>query len=470
MCIANQPSNIMKPFLLKIQFILALCGSFLSLQGTNYYIQYNNSCIATLEFEVTDANGKVKRTYSYQINNSAADRIQFELATAGIIKQDYWPGQMLGCSDLYSIPSLVESINNGVDFVYFVRQGEKKVELVPVASATYIKIQNGSITYTSRDLSFHLSNANGFRGENLSTRTGQFISFEGTLTGFCPTTYLFRQKYHSSYNTGLPAAYSISSDFLFLETLGFIEKKTTSSISGITVEMVKLARINGIFTYDWLASLCTGSKYQILDIAAEKRDLTEYAAGRERYNYNAGTTTPRGVTNYDFTGTFNSPQVKDPCNEISGNGIHIVRKNETLFGIAERYDLSVEELKNINNLPSNILSPCTRLIVNKSGQVGPPRQSAPTDYEISRRPSNTPDFSTERQYIKSGTENTISTIQHRVNTYDNYYSLATQYRYPSVERFLLENNFRQDTRLTPGQIINIKVRISAFDNSISPYK
>lgn len=50
---------------------------------------------------------------------------------------------------------------------------------------------------------------------------------------------------------------------------------------------------------------------------------------------------------------------------VSGSNYYVVKKGDSLWSIARKYNLSVNELKALNNLSSNVLSVGQRLIVGK---------------------------------------------------------------------------------------------------------
>lgn len=55
----------------------------------------------------------------------------------------------------------------------------------------------------------------------------------------------------------------------------------------------------------------------------------------------------------------------DSTDDVSNDTYYVVKSGDTLWSIARRYNLSVDELKSLNNLSSNVLSIGQRLIVGK---------------------------------------------------------------------------------------------------------
>lgn len=56
---------------------------------------------------------------------------------------------------------------------------------------------------------------------------------------------------------------------------------------------------------------------------------------------------------------------KISANKSSENQVYIVKKGDTLYSIAKRYSISVDEIKKLNNMKDNHLSVGTQLLLNK---------------------------------------------------------------------------------------------------------
>jgi LysM repeat protein len=60
-------------------------------------------------------------------------------------------------------------------------------------------------------------------------------------------------------------------------------------------------------------------------------------------------------------------EVKRPIKAPAGGSVHVVAAKETMFSISQAYNVSVDELKQWNNLPDNSLSIGQELIIKKGG-------------------------------------------------------------------------------------------------------
>lgn len=408
----------------------------------NYYIQYDPACVDVLEYESVDQTGKKSHSWTYQVLLNPSERIQFSLSNEGIQQQDYLPGQMLSCYNLNLNAKLVETVNKGLDRAFLVRPRGNKIEVVPILSATRIKIENNKLSYTAKDFNFLFDLEFGFGGENLTGQTGQFISFEGTLHEYCTRSYIFRKKDMITPTGRAAGSVKNSTDLLFVKELGFIEETMTDPATGAPVSIKKLIKSNGKPTAVYIQEICAGAMTRPVNPVLINGDQ-------------APVETPKGydvVINPPSVTPNETPQSTDPCLQVSGNGVHIVRKNETLGKIAKQYGLTVSGLKQQNGLTSDIIYPCTKLDVSKTAQVtafttNPPAYEiiasksgegvpAPSSYEVMEGPKPAA-WQTTNGY-------------HIVQPGENVALVAMKYGY-TESRFRIMNDLSAGEALKPGQ-------------------
>ncbi|EDP70066.1 hypothetical protein FBALC1_11052 [Flavobacteriales bacterium ALC-1] len=73
------------------------------------------------------------------------------------------------------------------------------------------------------------------------------------------------------------------------------------------------------------------------------------------------------VANFDVQTETIAIEKTNDANKLSTSNFHIVDKNETLYGIAKRYGLSINELKSKNNLNTNLIKVGQKLRVRNFG-------------------------------------------------------------------------------------------------------
>ncbi len=60
---------------------------------------------------------------------------------------------------------------------------------------------------------------------------------------------------------------------------------------------------------------------------------------------------------------------KSYCLEQSSNGIHVVQPTETLYGIAQMYNVSIEEIRQLNKLKDDRIFPCMKISITPKVNV-----------------------------------------------------------------------------------------------------
>ncbi len=124
------------------------------------------------------------------------------------------------------------------------------------------------------------------------------------------------------------------------------------------------------------------------------------------------------------------------CKEVSTYGTHIVQPNETLYGIARQYGVTVDQLKKFNGLRRTVISPCQKLLTRPASEVV-----------------------TQRNDILVAKDG--STYVHVVQRGETLYQLANRYGY-TVDKFKAINGLNSN-------VINVGQRLRISDcNCPSP--
>lgn len=109
---------------------------------------------------------------------------------------------------------------------------------------------------------------------------------------------------------------------------------------------------------------------------------------------------------------------------------HKVRRGENLAGIAEKFNMTVDELKELNGLASNRINYGQQLIVSQLSSAAP-KKAAATKAEPKQR-----------------------TIRHKVKSGESYYSIAQ--KFDCSVNDLKEWNRKSSTKIKPGDVVIIK--------------
>ena len=140
------------------------------------------------------------------------------------------------------------------------------------------------------------------------------------------------------------------------------------------------------------------------------------------------------------------PTASNPCGIAPTDGIHVVQKGETLYGISKRYGLTIQQIQAWNNMQSSInLNLCQQLKVKANAQPG----STPATTGGSRPADTTTD--------KGGTASAESagywmqaSKEHLVKPGESVASLANLYGYTEA-RFRKMNGLASTEQVRAGQ-------------------
>lgn len=162
----------------------------------------------------------------------------------------------------------------------------------------------------------------------------------------------------------------------------------------------------------------------------------------------------------------------DNSSSADNNKYYIVKKGDSLYSIARRNNMTVDELKSLNNLTSNILSIGQKLIISSGSNVpnnvyvvknGDTLWSIANNFNVSvndlknaNNKSNNSLSIGEKLIIpgKSTGEN-VSTIIYTVKSGDNLYSIARRYNV-TVNEIKSLNNLSSNL-LSIGQKLSIPI-------------
>lgn len=169
--------------------------------------------------------------------------------------------------------------------------------------------------------------------------------------------------------------------------------------------------------------------------------------------------------------TLRIPRLENGTDNDTDENIYVVRAGDTLYSIANRYNMSVDELRTLNNLTSDVLRIGQELLISPRGieegnyvvyQIVP----GDTLYSIARRYNTkvdaikaynnlTNDNLSVGQVIQIPVSDTIDTSynNYTIQRGDTLYSIARRYD-TTVDRILSFNNL-DSNNLQVGQIIKI---------------
>lgn len=122
---------------------------------------------------------------------------------------------------------------------------------------------------------------------------------------------------------------------------------------------------------------------------------------------------------------------------------YVVRKSDTLFGIARRFDVSVDELKSLNHLKSSSIAAGDRLLITAAGKAQASDEVAPTVASVAK------------PVVAAKATRKQSAKKYTIRRGDTLSSIARQFDVSPDD--LLRWNRVSPKSLRPGQILTIQL-------------
>lgn len=377
----------------------------------NVYLKYDESCMERLEYSAGAADGEPYVTYRIKLGEK-------KFVTLDIGKEaNKWvkdlPGKVNYCQDLTLNKDLVQQVNSGKLKLHIIRESPTHYNISAVDKAGYSDVYGGVLEYAAEDGGFMLYLDNPVSGINLASpgSTAEFY-LNGTISYQCLKGYLFDKKDSYRSNT--------YKEYVLIPEIGIVERSAVNNGSTASTANFKLSKIKETSFRDNLESICDKQQADIYDGVATSSNVPN--------SYDA--LTPRSGSGAT-TGL--------PCEPSKTDGIHVVQKGETLYGISKRYGLTVEQLQSLNNMVgSTSLSLCQYLKVKQDAQV-PSNPSSPSSTTEKGGSSST----ANGYWLSAGKE-------HQVKPGESVASLANLYGYTEA-RFRKMNGLAANEQLRAGQ-------------------
>ncbi len=396
-------------------FILVMTPVFINAQ--TIFLKNNSNCMNRLEF-VSGNELTPFIAYSFFLGNQQMAIFDIGKEHNAVVKE--LKEKLVDCSELLIDKALVRNINNGTVKIILVKERPGFFELNTVNHAGFIGHALNTLEVISPDAEFILYTDRPESGQNLAKPESRYeVYLKGIAPAQCASSFTFEFK-----EAAQSSGYQV---FTVVPGLGFLEKRKISGagfFSDETTHTTSLKSVNAFAFRDYLTMFC------------DKRQ-SDYYEGKPTAQPSVYGELVQPATASDTSAVV----AKDPCAPSSIEGVHVVQKGETLYGIARRYGISVEQIRTWNKIEdADAISICKTLFVKQ------PNAATNTAAVTSgSTPSTTGDF--------TSTPN-VSWISapsvHVVRPGETVPMLANLYGY-TEERFRRMNSLSPTETLTIGQ-------------------
>ncbi len=342
--------------------IISFCAQ---LGAQNYYLVYTQPGVDKLEYQFTEQNSLVYSAYKMKENKK---NFFFDTGLESPQQISKIPSDWKDLSSVVANTNLVNTINAHTIKLHVLTPNQNGYAANTVGAARLIENTDQGFYFNDATAEFNFNPANPpVAGQDLSVprdlADAKAAVFLIDQTSACNSkAYAFKsvplQACVSEFNALVHPQWGV-----IRETKGKGENKS-----------FELVRINGSEVCPYINGLTKHA------VAALKEAPVQYNAPAVPRAYSTEVVRGKTVADTNFPNEFapNTDVAKsdefnsDPCDVIAAPNEYVVRQGDNLNNIARAYNLTVAGLKAMNQMSSDIVFPCTKLIVAINGYAPTP--------------------------------------------------------------------------------------------------
>ncbi len=390
---------------------------------TTTYLQIDPSCMDRLEYHINGQTTGVEYI-AYRVRLNSNEYVTLELGAEAINTALSAPENLRTCRNLNFNKDFVERLNTGENSVYIVRKSDFGYNISPIYMASYTRFEGSYVEYSSYNYDFKNQLDNTISGINLSSEEApSHLYYSGNDYVQCIKSYDFRlnskevcrppiditiipqigvirERTGLSYQNNTESTLNlVRINDVSLDTYinSICEKMTQPTMSNAYAEGLE----NTTTTETGVVTYSTESNADVMDapIVIVDGQVTD-ENGNQSEVKNVGTSTvvvpsktkvtkikPAAIASNKTTTKFKTDvkamkeeagmvvtaaETKDiltektgeiiKCKDTATKGAHIVQQGETLYGIARKSGITVDQIRSWNSLNDQVvLKPCMRL-------------------------------------------------------------------------------------------------------------
>jgi LysM repeat protein len=482
----------------------------------NLYIKVDPGCMDRFEYHI---NGESKGVeyISYRIKQGDKNFLFLDVGAEATGYQLSTP-PVVDCRTLSLSSSFVDRVNSREINLFIVRKDEIGYNISPVNLATMSSFTNNVVKYHTYDTDFQADVKNISAQINLTNLDASNEIYAGGVgVNACLKEYYFHKVSKESCK---PAV-----GLIYVPEIGLVKEITGKSNMSAYESTLNLVRINDVSFETYLANICennpapitmseqyaipeadmvSGNSEQIANIDNPSTIPTAFDAANERFTSDGNivsnkeldtkninltsdktvaapvikvkprkevpansttsyaTTTSTSNPNADIANSIITSPATIKCSEVATKDFHIVQQGESMYGIARRYGVRVDQLQEWNNMnQTTLINPCSKLrILPETEFTLPMEQPKPfetNDLLVAKGGGDTGNISAWKNN---------KTKIYEVKKGDTYYGLAQKYGY-TLDRFLEMNGITDENSIKIGQKLQVSDCVCPADSKIS---
>ena len=478
---------------LVLTMLLAFGSQWLSAQET-YYIKVDPACMDRFEYHINGENKGIEYI-SYRIRQGNKNFLFLEVGAEATGYQLSAP-PVVDCRTLSLSNTFADKVNRREINLFIVRKDDIGYNISPVNLATMSSFDKNILKYHTYDTDFQADVNNVSSDINLTNLdASNEIYSGGSGANSCLKEYYFHKVSKESCKPAIGLVY--------VPEIGIVKEITGKSNMSAYESTLNLVRINDVSLETYLANVCAANEPQITmsdQYAIPESDLvtatpdqssgddsaipTSFEQANNRFSSDGNIANSENleskILNLSSDKTVAAPVIKVKakkekfeittndvstvntfdtkieattvtavkCNEEASNEYHIVQQGESMYAIARRYGVRVDQLQAWNSMnQSTLINPCSKLRILPIENALPdaPKSYETTDLLVAKgadETSNIPAWKSNKAKI------------YQVKKGDSYYALAQKYGY-TLERFLEMNAITDENSIKIGQKLQI---------------
>ncbi len=351
-------------------FFLSICISF-PIFSKDIYIKYDPTCLDRYVYRM-NGNQVGGGLIAYSLEGADGIRVMLEVGVESIRKVKVAPKGTQSCKWVNVNEKFARDFNSGRNRLFIVRPVGGYYTVSSVHLATYTKAVTNGVYVAGNGYDFeYREDPTGYIPNNLGgMNSGSTFMYLTTSQFQCNPSYTVKQI---PIETCKPTI-----DLTIIPSIGIIEEKRDVAAFSKNKDILRLESINSIPLDRYIDGICNPRQpeppREVIVEAPRTEVLTTKAPPVITYEVTERVI-PTEYQPAEAEILFKHEMVEKfvpvaACQNASSPGIHVVQPQETLFGIARKYQLNTADIRQWNNLQGATLQPCMEL------KILPPAQKS----------------------------------------------------------------------------------------------
>ena len=441
----------------RFTLLTAIIALSFSAFSQNIYIQFDAQCMDKFEYRFVQPEANNMPYTAYRLNKNENEKLYFETGIESVMIKNTIPGTLIPCNQTNIDKTDIADINRGKKRIYICKKLDSGWAILPVGTTSYMYFSNNFLTFQGPDYDFKADFSQPLSTNNLSDNFAASMSsifYVGQINACNQNAAVFRK----SPNETCKHEATIS----ILPSVGLIQDKSSSG------QNFELVSINGMPVCDYVTKGTAPTELTKSEPQPESIP-TQYSSPMVRQNIEIitdafgeeKTEETTSTPNNDVVSTKNIEETpKMDCSLEANEGEHLVGQGESLYGIARRYGLTVNNIRSWNELTTDNISPCTILkiiappIAEQPSMTVARTNDVPMNYNEIAKPEPIVEMVVPKEAVSTKINCNVDANEgeHVIQQGESLYAIARKYNL-KVDQLRAWNNLQSDRILPCSKLL-----------------